>query len=135
MPNRAERSPFEPEQDNTCGGKSENVDFDSVLCGFFARFVGCHSVFSSLFFFFGFSPVAGACSVITRKSMTVFVNNQSVETQATASLRSLLAELTIADKKGIAVAINNAIIPRAAWEQFALSGNEKITILQATQGG
>ena len=67
--------------------------------------------------------------------MTVFVNNQSVETQATASLRSLLAELAIADKKGIAVAVDNAIVPRTAWEQVALSGNEKITILQATQGG
>ena len=79
--------------------------------------------------------MAGACSATKHTSMTVFVNNQSVETQATASLRSLLAELAIADKKGIAVAVNNAIVPRAAWEQFALSENEKITILQATQGG
>ncbi|GAB3805335.1 sulfur carrier protein ThiS [Spirosoma humi] len=67
--------------------------------------------------------------------MTVFVNNQSVETHSAASLTSLLVELTIADKKGIAVAVNNSIIPRTAWDQFALAGNEKITILQATQGG
>lgn len=67
--------------------------------------------------------------------MTVFVNNQSVDTQPAASLRSLLSELSLIDKKGIAVAVNNTIIPRTAWEQFGLSGNEKITILQATQGG
>lgn len=79
--------------------------------------------------------MAGACSATKHTSMTVFVNNQSVETQAMASLRSLLAELALADKKGIAVAVNSTIVPRAAWEQVALSGNEKITILQATQGG
>ncbi len=66
--------------------------------------------------------------------MTVSVNNQTVET-ATMSLGQLLVQLTLADKKGIAVAVDNAIVPRAAWEQFALSGNEKITVLQATQGG
>lgn len=67
--------------------------------------------------------------------MTVSINNQSVETPSTASLRSLLTELALVDKKGIAVAVDNAIVPRAAWEQFTLSGNEKITVLQATQGG
>ncbi|RYC71693.1 MULTISPECIES: sulfur carrier protein ThiS [Spirosoma] len=67
--------------------------------------------------------------------MIVFVNNQSVETPDTASLESLLAQLAMADRKGIAVAVNNAIVPRTAWAQLALSGSEKITILQATQGG
>jgi len=70
-----------------------------------------------------------------QKNMTVSVNNQAVETGVSASLRSLLTELALADKKGIAVAVNNAIVPRTNWEQFTLSGNEKITILQATQGG
>ncbi|WP_020601343.1 sulfur carrier protein ThiS [Spirosoma spitsbergense] len=67
--------------------------------------------------------------------MNVSVNNQSVETGESTSLGCLLTELALADKKGIAVAVNNAIVPRTSWEQFALSGNEKITILQATQGG
>lgn len=108
---------------------------DSVSCGFSVRPVGCHSVFSFPVFFVGFSPVAGVCSATTHTSMTVFVNNQSVDTQPTASLKSLLAELALVDKKGIAVAVNNSIIPRTDWEQVGLSGNEKITILQATQGG
>lgn len=67
--------------------------------------------------------------------MIVSINNQSVEIPPTASLSSLLVQLTLVDKKGIAVAVDDAIVPRAAWEQFALSGHEKITILQATQGG
>lgn len=66
--------------------------------------------------------------------MTLSVNNQPVET-STTSLAQLLVQLALADKKGIAVAVNNAIVPRAAWGAFSLSGNEKITVLQATQGG
>lgn len=67
--------------------------------------------------------------------MIVSVNNQSVQTPEAATLSSLLVQLAIADKKGIAVAVDNAIVPRATWAHFSLSGNEKITILQATQGG
>ncbi|GAB2527726.1 sulfur carrier protein ThiS [Spirosoma aerophilum] len=66
--------------------------------------------------------------------MTLSVNNQPVETSTTL-LGQLLVQLALADKKGIAVAVNNAIVPRAAWNEFSLSGNEKITVLQATQGG
>jgi sulfur carrier protein len=67
--------------------------------------------------------------------MTVSVNNQSVDTSPSASLGSLLAQLALAQKKGIAVAVNNVVVPRATWERYPLSGNEKITVLQATQGG
>lgn len=67
--------------------------------------------------------------------MTLTVNHQPVEIADSASLGALLTQLAIANQKGIAVAVDNAIVPRAAWAQFALAGNEKITILQATQGG
>jgi sulfur carrier protein len=67
--------------------------------------------------------------------MLVSVNNQSVEMPSAASLSSLLIQLALADQKGIAVAVNNAIVSRTAWSQFILSGNDKVTILQATQGG
>lgn len=70
-----------------------------------------------------------------KRIMIVFVNNQAVLTPEATSLRSLLTQLALAEKKGIAVAVNNAIVPRLAWEHFIVSENEKITILQATQGG
>ncbi|WP_243406338.1 sulfur carrier protein ThiS [Siphonobacter curvatus] len=70
-----------------------------------------------------------------KRPMTVFVNNQAVQTKDAVSLRSLLTQLELAEKKGIAVAVNNAIVPRLTWDQFIVSENEKITILQATQGG
>jgi sulfur carrier protein len=67
--------------------------------------------------------------------MIVSVNNLPVDTSPTASLGSLLTQLALIQKKGIAVAVNSIIIPRARWDQHPLSGNETITILQATQGG
>ncbi|QIP14601.1 sulfur carrier protein ThiS [Spirosoma aureum] len=67
--------------------------------------------------------------------MLVSVNNQSVEMPSAASLGSLLNQLALADQKGIAVAVNNTIVSRMDWSQYILSGNDKVTILQATQGG
>ena len=67
--------------------------------------------------------------------MTVFVNNQSTELLAPVPLQNLLVQLALSEKKGIAVAVNNAIIPRSEWTRFVLAENQRITILQATQGG
>lgn len=67
--------------------------------------------------------------------MTVSVNNQLIQIESDASLGGLLAQLALDQQKGIAVAVDNAIVPRARWQQYPLSGNESITILQATQGG
>ncbi|GAB3974582.1 hypothetical protein GCM10028806_30560 [Spirosoma terrae] len=67
--------------------------------------------------------------------MTVSVNNQLIRIESDASLGGLLAQLALDQQKGIAVAVDNAIVPRARWHQHPLSGNESITILQATQGG
>lgn len=36
---------------------------------------------------------------------------------------------------GIAVAINEEIIPRQTWEQYQVQDNDNILIITATQGG
>ncbi|OMP12977.1 ThiamineS/Molybdopterin converting factor subunit 1 [Corchorus olitorius] len=59
-----------------------------------------------------------------KRMITVFVNNQTVLTPDATSLRSLLTQLALADKKGIAVAVNNAIVPRLAWEHFIVAMRE-----------
>lgn len=38
-------------------------------------------------------------------------------------------------KKGIAVAVNNQIIPKMNWEKYTVSENDKLMVIQATQGG
>ena len=67
--------------------------------------------------------------------MTVFVNQQPVEEADAATLLQLLTRLSLSDKKGIAVAVDDAVVPRAFWGTTPLTANQKITILQATQGG
>nr|WP_305069988.1 sulfur carrier protein ThiS [Flavobacterium covae] len=38
-------------------------------------------------------------------------------------------------QKGIAIAIDQQVIPRSQWENTSLQSNQKIIIIKATQGG
>ena len=67
--------------------------------------------------------------------MNVFINNNSINCSEETTLHQLLHTQGITSSKGIAVAINNSVIPKADWEQKKLTNNDKITIIRATQGG
>jgi len=45
------------------------------------------------------------------------------------------AELELATPKGFAIALNGAVVPRAAWAATALSDGDRIEIIRAMQGG
>jgi sulfur carrier protein len=48
----------------------------------------------------------------------------------------LLAEKAVDTKqKGIAVALNGAVVPRAAWLQTPLMPGDRVEIVRARQGG
>lgn len=51
------------------------------------------------------------------------------------SLEALLAMELPGKKKGIAVALNNRIIPLSAWAETILNNNDSVLIITATQGG
>ena len=66
--------------------------------------------------------------------MKVIVNDK--ETQFTgSSLEDLLNEMQIADKKGMAVAVNESVIPKGNWGQQQLRENDSVLIIKPTQGG
>ncbi|ALJ00780.1 sulfur carrier protein ThiS [Rufibacter tibetensis] len=67
--------------------------------------------------------------------MLISVNNQPVPFTSGSSLSSLLQELQFAEKKGIAIAVNQQIVPKSTWATYTLAENDKVTIIQATQGG
>jgi sulfur carrier protein len=68
--------------------------------------------------------------------MLVTVNNQPlVFTAGQPTLSHLLLQLQLGDKKGIAVAIQDQIVPKSTWPTYALQENDKVTIIHATQGG
>lgn len=67
--------------------------------------------------------------------MNIFINNKQHTVVHNPSIASLLTDLNLFGSKGIAIAVNNNIIPKHEWEQYELSENDHITIIRATQGG
>ena len=62
--------------------------------------------------------------------------NGEDEPLTVATLAALLKEKAVdTGQRGIAVAVNGAIVPRAAWPQTRLSPGDSIEIVRARQGG
>ena len=38
-------------------------------------------------------------------------------------------------REGIAVAVNETVVPKAQWDSFELQPNDKVLVIKATQGG
>lgn len=67
--------------------------------------------------------------------MEVFINNQSVSVTGLATLTDVLSQQNFLEKKGIAVAVNNSVVPKSEWSTYSIGSADKITIIRATQGG
>jgi sulfur carrier protein len=62
--------------------------------------------------------------------------NGETEPLAAATLAALLAEKAVdTEQKGIAVALNGAVVPRAVWPETALKPGDNVEIVRALQGG
>jgi sulfur carrier protein len=71
----------------------------------------------------------GAAAAIIR------VNGQD-EPLAAATLAALLEEKAVdTGQRGIAVALNGAVVPRAAWPQTPLRPGDSVEIVRALKGG
>ncbi|UCS92629.1 sulfur carrier protein ThiS [Echinicola marina] len=51
------------------------------------------------------------------------------------TLSGLLANQDISSLRGLAVAVNQEVIPKSRWDDFKLKENDDILIIKATQGG
>jgi sulfur carrier protein len=66
---------------------------------------------------------------------TIRINGQT-ESLAAATIAALLDEKEIgADARGVAVALNGEVVPRAAWPETRLSPGDAVEIVRAYQGG
>lgn len=65
--------------------------------------------------------------------MKILINNQETLTEAT-SVAMLAAELALPER-GVALAVNNRIVPRTAWAETALNEGDNVTIIKAAFGG
>lgn len=67
--------------------------------------------------------------------MEIFINNEAFQTPLDSTLKHVLSENGLSDQKGIAVAINNTVVPKTNWGKKTLIPQDKITVIKATQGG
>jgi len=65
----------------------------------------------------------------------IWLNDRPHALAGTATLMGLLRELGLADRKGVAAAVNGEVVPRADWESRALAGEDRVVVIRATQGG
>ena len=65
----------------------------------------------------------------------ILINNKEFNFESNLKLHEILSKLDIHTTKGIAIAVNNNIIPKINWGNFKINDNDKITIIKATQGG
>jgi sulfur carrier protein len=66
----------------------------------------------------------------------IFLNGRDSDLLAGETVAGALARLGLsADARGVAVAVDGEVVPRVAWESFALSANARVEVLTAMQGG
>ncbi|MGN7888525.1 sulfur carrier protein ThiS [Dyadobacter sp. 22481] len=67
--------------------------------------------------------------------MEIILNGQAKQIADPYTVGQLVSELFSANGKGIAVAINQSVVPKSDWPIRQLSPNDQITLITATQGG
>ena len=66
--------------------------------------------------------------------MKVQVNNKEVELSPSATISELTVQMEL-PTQGIAIAVNNKMIPRTQWNGFRLQENDQLVIIKAACGG
>ena len=64
------------------------------------------------------------------------LNGQDSDVRAGESVAEVLARLDVAsDARGVAVAVDGEVVPRAQWDSFVLQEHARVEVLTAMQGG
>lgn len=66
--------------------------------------------------------------------MEIEINGKSVEIPEQMILQELV-DARLKDTKGIAVALNDVVIPKVQWANKVLNSGDKVLLIIATQGG
>lgn len=68
-------------------------------------------------------------------SRLVYVNDSPRPLDAGTTLFALLSGLGLATRPGVAVAVNDAVVPRAVWNAHGLQAGDRVLVIHASQGG
>lgn len=67
--------------------------------------------------------------------MQITINNHAYTFDEETTLENAVDSLQLEEKKGIALALNEEIIPRSEWNKTTLFDEDKIIIIGAVAGG
>jgi sulfur carrier protein len=67
--------------------------------------------------------------------MNIFLNQQSTDIPDQCSLQQLLTQVLNIPPGGLAVAVDQTVIPQSDWANCLLSPGDKVMLIRATQGG
>ena len=67
--------------------------------------------------------------------MEITVNQQNHSVADNCTLQQMLAIVIQQPLTGVAIAINQQIIPKNNWDSHLLKSNDNIILIKATQGG
>ena len=65
----------------------------------------------------------------------LIINDKPVQYTGEITLAELLQDMQLDQRTGIAVAVNQAVIPRVDWSVTTLQNQDKVLLIKATQGG
>lgn len=71
---------------------------------------------------------------MSASSITVVVNGTPTVVPAGTTVASLVAA-TLTSPRGVAVARNDAVVPRSRWDDETVDADDRIELLTAAQGG
>jgi len=67
--------------------------------------------------------------------VTISINDEIQDLTEVSTLQDLVTSLQLSEKTGIAIALNETVVTRSAWSTCELTESDRVTIIQATQGG
>ena len=65
----------------------------------------------------------------------VSINQQKFQLPEDGRLADVLPLLFVQQADGIAIAVNQVVVPRGEWERYVLQTGDSIFVIRATQGG
>ena len=66
--------------------------------------------------------------------MKLLINSEQKDFSG-KNISELVQSLSMVSTNGIALAVNEKVVPKTEWEKFELKENDKILLIKATQGG
>jgi sulfur carrier protein len=83
----------------------------------------------------GFRPSLRTVSPPAGPAIEITLNGAATKVAAALTVEGLVAEMIEGAPKGVAVAINDRVAPRAQWAQHKIAAGDVVEIVRATQGG